>query len=248
MRITTWNCRGLGNGPAVRGLLDLQKRVDPDILFLSETKLDERRTQWLKYLLGMSNMVVKDCKGKSGGLALLWKRHVHVELRNYSRYHIDVKIVEQDGFTRRFTGIYGEPATDKRDKTWDLLRILDQQIKLPWLCAGDFNEVLYCHEKKGGSARATRQMETFKITLADCGLRDLGYMGDKYTWRNHSHEASKYIKERLDRVVGTRTWCNRFPSYKVIIGDPRHSDHRPMTIYVEGTDKAMRKHGGHCGY
>lgn len=82
------------------------------------------------------------------------------------------------------------------------------------------------------------------MALADCGLRDLGYMGDKYTWRNHSHEASKYIKERLDRAVGSQNWCTRFPSYKVIIGDPRHSDHRPVTVYVQGKDGSMRHQGG----
>jgi len=37
MRIITWNCRGLGNGPAVRGLLDLQEREAPDVLFIAET-------------------------------------------------------------------------------------------------------------------------------------------------------------------------------------------------------------------
>ena len=87
------------------------------------------------------------------------------------------------------------------------------------------------------------------MALADCGLRDLGYTGDKYTWRNHSHEASKYIKERLDRAVGSQNWCTRFPSYKVIIVDPRHSDHRPVTVYVQGTDRAMRHQGnGQSGF
>jgi hypothetical protein len=68
-------------------------------------------------------------------------------------------------------------------------------------------------------------MESFRLALADYGLRDLGFLGDKYTWRNNSHDTNKYIKERLDRTVGNRSWCNRFPYYKVIIGDPRHSDH-----------------------
>lgn len=49
------------------------------------------------------------------------------------------------------------------------------------------------------------------MALVDCGLKDLGYVGDKYTWRNQSWEASRYIKERLDRVVGSRSWCTRFP-------------------------------------
>ena len=80
MRIIAWNCRALGNGPAVRGLLDLQKREDPDILFLSETKSDEKRMKHIRWLLGMKHMVVKECRGKSGGLALFWKEGIPVEL------------------------------------------------------------------------------------------------------------------------------------------------------------------------
>jgi exonuclease III len=39
MRIIVWNVRGMGNDPAIRGLLDLQKREDPDVIFLSEIKM-----------------------------------------------------------------------------------------------------------------------------------------------------------------------------------------------------------------
>lgn len=233
MRITAWNFRGLGNGPTVCGLLDLQKQVDPDILFLSKTKLDGRRMERFKWILGMSNMVVKDCDGKSGGLALMWKKEINIVLHNYSRYHIDVEVVERDGFKWRFTGVYGEPVRDKKWRTWKLMRILHQQQNLPWLCAGDFNEILYSHEKRGGPPRAHDQMGNFRAALYDCGLRDLGCIGDKYTWRNHSHVATNYIKERLDRAVASRSWCMRFPNYKVLNGDPCHSDHRPVTIYVE---------------
>ena len=42
MKAVGCNGRGIGNQPAVQGLLDLQRREDPDILFLSETKLIER--------------------------------------------------------------------------------------------------------------------------------------------------------------------------------------------------------------
>ena len=59
-----WNCRGLVNGPAVRGILDLQEQVDPDIL-LSQTELDKRRMENFEWMLGMGNMMVRDCDGKS---------------------------------------------------------------------------------------------------------------------------------------------------------------------------------------
>uniref|UniRef100_A0A453KYM4 Reverse transcriptase domain-containing protein n=2 Tax=Aegilops tauschii subsp. strangulata TaxID=200361 RepID=A0A453KYM4_AEGTS len=188
-------------------------------------------------------MIVKGCEGKRGGLALMWKRHVNAKLHNYSRYHIDMEIVEQDGYKWQFTGVYGEPSSDKKDNTWKLLKILNQQLNLPWLCAGDFIEVLYGHEKKGGPGRSQRSMEKFRMALLECGLRDLGYSGDKYTWRNNSHEARFYIKERLDQAVATREWCARFPSYQVTNGDPRHSDHRPVTISVEGTKRQSRRLG-----
>lgn len=67
MKIAAWNCRGLGNRPAVRGLLDFQKAENVDIIFLSETKMDERRMQRLRWMVGLTNMVVKDCEGKGGG-------------------------------------------------------------------------------------------------------------------------------------------------------------------------------------
>jgi hypothetical protein len=59
---------GSGNHPVVRGLLELQKSEGVDILFLLETKLDERRMQWLQWSLGLVNIVVKDCEGKGGEL------------------------------------------------------------------------------------------------------------------------------------------------------------------------------------
>ncbi|KAF8645591.1 hypothetical protein HU200_066142 [Digitaria exilis] len=55
---------------AVCGLLNLQKEEDPDILFLSETKMDLKRIEGLRWKIGMTNLVVKNCKGKSGGLAI----------------------------------------------------------------------------------------------------------------------------------------------------------------------------------
>jgi hypothetical protein len=46
MKLGALNCQGLENGPMVNSILDFQKE-DPDVHFLSERKLDEKRLEWV---------------------------------------------------------------------------------------------------------------------------------------------------------------------------------------------------------
>jgi hypothetical protein len=81
-------------------------------------------------------------------------------------------------------------------------------------------------------------MEKFRRALDDCGLQDLGFVGDIFTWRNHHHNVAGYIRERLDRAVACGEWRWANPLVRVINGDPRHSDHRP--VIVDTGDKQDR--------
>ena len=89
-----------------------------------------------------------DCIGRAGGLALFWCEQINIEVRSYSSSHIDVKIMGdrvEDNW--RFTGFYGQSLTHRRHESWTLLRQLYEQTNLPWICAGDFNEILSLDEK-----------------------------------------------------------------------------------------------------
>jgi hypothetical protein len=68
--------------------------VNPDVLFVSETKLNAKRLEWLRWKLGLTNMVAKDCDGQSGGLALFWRNTVDVSVGLKSKYHIYAVITE----------------------------------------------------------------------------------------------------------------------------------------------------------
>ena len=79
---------------------------------------------------------------------MLWKREVALEIMGYSRNHIDAIISEQDtGFKWRMTGFYGNSETHRRQESWDELVALNRKFQLPWLCYGDFNEILSGEER-----------------------------------------------------------------------------------------------------
>ena len=83
--------------------------------------------EWLRWKLNMQNMIVVDSKGRSGGLALFWRKGVEVHLHWKGRYHIDMDVVEDNGEKWRFTGIYGESKSGEKENTWKLLRTLEAQ-------------------------------------------------------------------------------------------------------------------------
>uniref|UniRef100_A0A8R7V6N2 Endonuclease/exonuclease/phosphatase family protein n=1 Tax=Triticum urartu TaxID=4572 RepID=A0A8R7V6N2_TRIUA len=93
--------------------------------------------------------------GLSGGLVLFWNNDSVVSLESYNNSHIDVSIQNENlGEEKwRFTGFYGEPVRARRKNSWELMRYLRQKSNLPWLCAGDFNEVLDASEQFGGNVR-----------------------------------------------------------------------------------------------
>jgi hypothetical protein len=53
---------------------------------------------------------VKDCQGRSGGLAIFWQNGINFQLPGMSRLYIDGEVVEKDGFIWRLTGFYREPS------------------------------------------------------------------------------------------------------------------------------------------
>jgi hypothetical protein len=103
--------------------------------------------------MGMDFKIVNPSNGRSGGILMLWKREVQIQQKNSAPNYIDVHVVESPEKTWRLTGIYGEPRCEDKYKTLDRIRELHGQHNLPWAIIGDFNEILFSHEKEGGNPR-----------------------------------------------------------------------------------------------
>ena len=145
-----WNCRGLGNLWSVRVLGELVQWWNSKIVFLSETKIRKKAMENLMEKINFVNGLIVPRRGRGGGLALLGKREIDLEIMGYSRSFIDAIITKQDsGFKWRITGFYGNPETYRRKESWEELKVLYRKFNLLWLCYCDFNEILSGKEKLG---------------------------------------------------------------------------------------------------
>jgi hypothetical protein len=89
MIVLSWNYRRLENLWAILDLCRLVKEKRPNLVFLMETKLQVHCLESIKVRVGFGSVFVVDCVGQSGGLALMWKGELSVEIQNYSCFHIN---------------------------------------------------------------------------------------------------------------------------------------------------------------
>lgn len=88
------------------------------------------------------NRIIVKYPDSGGGLALIWKNEIHMELITFTANHILVKVKEVDGFEWFLTCFYGCPEANQKEKSWKLLSHLKNFVDGPWLCIGDFNAFL----------------------------------------------------------------------------------------------------------
>lgn len=150
--------------------------------------------------LGYSGCFAISSDGLSGGLGLFWLSSMSVFVQGFNNRCIDALITQEGGVEWRTAFVYGEPRRELRHEFWDQLRSLSNSWKGPWLCCGDFNEVLSQDEHLGPRGRTESQIVAFQDCLQDCNLMDLGFTGPKYTWSNRQ-DAETHVKVRLDRAV-----------------------------------------------
>ena len=116
MKILSLNCRGLGIPEAIQELCCLANKEGLKILFLSETRLNIDGFHRLKRKLEVMDGFVVPRIGLGGGLALLWRDGVGVDIQTSSSHHIDA-LIKQEGVTWRLTSFYGHPETLRRGES-----------------------------------------------------------------------------------------------------------------------------------
>ncbi|KAK2427531.1 hypothetical protein QL285_026105 [Trifolium repens] len=106
-----------------------------------------------------------------------------------------------------------------------------------WMLAGDFNEIVYPSEKKGGLNASSKKCCKFINRINSCNLLDLGFVGSKFTWRGPIFHGGMRIFERLDRALCNDIWRLEFPeAFVKTLPRLDFSDHHPILICPFGND------------
>ncbi|RYQ91886.1 hypothetical protein Ahy_B09g097931 isoform B [Arachis hypogaea] len=92
------------------------------------------------------------------------------------------------------TLVYGSPHLSLRYELWSGMKDLAGQISGEWFVGDDFNCVLSVADT-GGTSGLSRDSQCFSGCLLDCGLQDIGFHGQPFTWQHG------VIRRRLDSMA-----------------------------------------------
>uniref|UniRef100_A0A803QE56 CCHC-type domain-containing protein n=1 Tax=Cannabis sativa TaxID=3483 RepID=A0A803QE56_CANSA len=226
----------------VNAEVSISKTVD-----LSSPKLDLKLTRLWSKAERIANTLqfgerlwTVDRVGLSGGLLLLWRDDINLRIDSSSPGHIVAEVAGKDFCPWTLTCFYGNPDASQRKFSWELLRKMRREIVGPWLCVGDFNEIVSLAEKTGGRLRASKAMEEFREVLDDCKLIDFSSIKTELTWCDgHSTDS---VMERLDRGLCNEMWLHQFEGADIQLLDWWESDHRALIV-----DVPVRTGGDKCG-
>lgn len=146
---STPNCRGACRAPAVRTLKGHVRGLKPDVLFLLETKIKTPRLEKRKIKLDFENLFCVNPVRKAGGLPLMWRNEVDLEVV-FSNKNVIVALIhpKPPNDPWMLFAIYDPPSRVKRKHFWELMQNMVNSFSGPWVIVGDSNCIKGRGEKK----------------------------------------------------------------------------------------------------
>ncbi|KAK8989039.1 hypothetical protein V6N11_030407 [Hibiscus sabdariffa] len=212
--LVVWNVRGLGNKDTNRALRNSIQKVQPDIIFLSETKQKKGFLEKVKTKMKMAHSFYVEPFGIAGGLALWWSNDTHITVLKSGKHFIDAKISIKGEPEWYGSFIYGPPYKEEKREFWEMMTQMGRDSEECWLVVGDTNVV----------AR----------------LIELPISGGSFTWSNQRSEEDA-ILEKLDRALCSLEWSVRYPKAVGLLDVAIGSDHAPIIIYPHGLTKKHKR-------
>lgn len=233
MKCIFWNVRGAGRNCFTSSIKTIVANYGVDVCVILEPRISGDRAISVARTMGFQNCHIEEADGFAGGIWVCWNGGATELQVVLSTKQTVTAIVTYKGVKWALTAVYGSPCPRTRKHLWKLLDDIAgivQDLNLPWVMAGDFNEILNLTEKKGGRPRFTDT--GFNDCLYRNLLIDMGFVGQQFTWVNSTTNLNP-IRSRLDRGVCNMNWQIQFPESQITHLPRIASDHCPIMLSLQ---------------
>ncbi|KAI9127053.1 hypothetical protein K1719_001612 [Acacia pycnantha] len=225
-------CLGDVRGATSKGfaaiLRDLKHRHRLDVVVILEPRVSGSGADRIIKNWGFKQSVRREAEGFLGGIWILW---------NLEELVVDVILLDEQfihcnlclgGKKMAFTAVHASPNESRRHRICDILYNYSTDSYVPWLLAGDFNEIKSPLEQKGGGRVNESRCRKFKDWIQDCNFIDIDTHGPFFTWKGPKWNGLDRVYKRLDRCLCNVKWQEEFENAVVKIMPRIGSDHHPI--------------------
>ncbi|XP_049348952.1 uncharacterized protein LOC125813502 [Solanum verrucosum] len=180
---------------------------------------------------------VSNCNGK---IWLFWNMDVDCVVLEEDEQQITCNIGHnghnelQTHFTTTF--VYAKCKDQLRRPLWDRMLHHSAENTNPWCSVGDYNVITSIEEKMGGVPYNIRKSLEFIAVIEACGVVDLGFSGQKFTWSN-KRGIHHRIWKRLDRALVNDGWLEKMPQTTITHLPSVGSDHCPLLLEMTAREE-----------
>ncbi|OMO89581.1 reverse transcriptase [Corchorus capsularis] len=191
-----------------------------------------RKLEYRRKKMGFEYGDYVEPDGLTGGLALWAKRKNSVVIRAKGKNFIDSWFCDDKGVSLfRVIWVYAPVDYYDRQMLWRRIEDMVNELEVPCICLGDFNDILDQAEILGGKRKAHRNIASFRDFISCCNFIDMPSQGQQFTWS--CIRGGEVIQEKLDCVLGNSDWIAQNPRCKVINLPAIGSDHSPIVCFSD---------------
>lgn len=225
-----WNSRGLRDLAKPNFLCDLSNDYDLDFIALLETHKRNFTDVDLNSYCGGREYHWQWCppKGRSGGILLgVNKVTFDVQESWLGEFIVKMKVKNKDdGFCWALMAVYGAAQPEHKDRFLAEFVNTCSNESLPILIGGDFN-IIRSPQEKSNDRYDSRWPNLFNACIQTLNLRELEMEGRKFTWVIAGENPTF---EKLDRILVSSEWEQKFPLASVQALSRENSDHTPLLL------------------